>query len=200
MALVEELVIPARKGRAVRVATGDRVRVIDREGGQVADLFAFVAGDLSEYLSAQHTRAALDRLFPTVGEAFHSNRRRPVLTLLEDSSPGLHDMLIAACDPERYQGLGVTGWHASCQENLQRALDARGLHVPLIPQSVNLFMHIPVASDGSLGWEPARSRAGDAVTLQACAELIVAVSACPQDIVPINNLNPTSIGIEVHRD
>jgi uncharacterized protein YcgI (DUF1989 family) len=59
--------VPAREGRAVRVPAGAAVRVTDVEGTQVADLFAFCAEDPVELLSAQHTRAALDRLFPRVG-------------------------------------------------------------------------------------------------------------------------------------
>ena len=189
--------VPAREGRAVRVPAGAAVRVTDVEGTQVADLFAFCAEDPVELLSAQHTRAALDRLFPRVGEAFATNRRRPILTVERDDSPGVHDMLIAACDPARYAGLGVTDWHASCEENLQRAVAQFGIEQPAAPQSVNLFMNIPVGPDGELGWEPARSRAGDSITLRAELDCIVAVSACPQDIVPINGGNPTAILLEV---
>ncbi len=118
--------MPAREGRGVRVAAGQRFRVIDVDGGQVADTFAFRADDISEYHSAEHTRAYVSRLFPRVGEHFVTNHRRPILRLEEDRTPGIHDMLCAACDPERYTGLGVEGWHASCQENLQRAMAELG--------------------------------------------------------------------------
>jgi uncharacterized protein len=80
------------------------VRVIDPDGGQVADVFAFSADDPSEYHSAEHTRVHVGRLFPRVGEQFATNRRRPILTLEADDSPGIHDMLLAACDPTRYHG------------------------------------------------------------------------------------------------
>jgi uncharacterized protein YcgI (DUF1989 family) len=56
--------------------------VVDLHGGQVVDLFALRASDPSEYASAQHTRVHLLRLFPRVGEAFLSNRRRAILTLV----------------------------------------------------------------------------------------------------------------------
>jgi uncharacterized protein YcgI (DUF1989 family) len=106
-------------------------------------------------------------------------------------------MLIAACDPPRYEQLGVEGWHASCQENLQRALVGFGIDQPVAPQPVNLFMNIPIEPDGRLGWQPARSKAGDAVTLRAAIDCVVAVSACPQDLVPINGRGPTPILLEV---
>ena len=189
--------VPAREGRGVRVAAGQRFRVIDVEGGQVADTFAFRADDVSEYHSAEHTRVHVSRLFPRPGEHFVSNRRRPILLLEEDATPGIHDMLCAACDPERYTGLGVDGWHASCRENLERAMAELGVDRIEIPQPINLFMNIPVGTDGALGWEPAPTRAGDSVTLRAEMDCFVVVSACPQDIVPINDKDPTPIAIEL---
>ena len=189
--------VPAREGRGVRVAAGRRFRVIDVEGGQVADTFAFRADDVSEYHSAEHTRAVVSRLFPRVGEHFVTNHRRPILLLEEDDTPGIHDMLCAACDPERYTGLGVEGWHASCQENLRRAMASLGVPGVEVPQPINLFMNIPVREGGELGWEPAPTAAGDAVTMRAEMDCYVVVSACPQDLVPINGLNPTPIAIEL---
>jgi uncharacterized protein len=189
--------VPAREGRGVRVAAGQRFRVIDVDGGQVADTFAFRADDISEYHSAEHTRAYVSRLFPRVGEHFVTNHRRPILRLEEDRTPAIHDMLCAACDPERYTGLGVEGWHASCQENLRAAMAELGFDHVEVPQPINLFMNIPVRDGGELGWEPAPTRPGDSVTLRAAMDCIVVVSACPQDIVPINNGRPSPVAIEV---
>jgi uncharacterized protein len=193
----ERIYVPAREGRAARVDAGRAFRVIDVEGGQVADLFAFSVDDVAEYASAEHTRAHVNRLFPGVGEQFVTNRRRPILRFEDDRSPGTHDMLCAACDPTRYAGLGVDDWHASCQENLQTAMAELGFGRVEVPQPINLFMNIPVEPDGSIGWEPARTKAGDAVTLRPELDCYIVVSACPQDIVPINGGNPTSIEIEL---
>src|SRR6266540_2428600 len=55
------VVVPARDARAVRVRPGGRFRVVDIEGGQVVDLFAFVADDVAEYASAEHTRVHVNR-------------------------------------------------------------------------------------------------------------------------------------------
>ena len=49
-------VVPAGAGRAVALRAGQHVRVVDIEGGQVGDVFAFAADDPAEYLSASHTR------------------------------------------------------------------------------------------------------------------------------------------------
>jgi uncharacterized protein YcgI (DUF1989 family) len=193
----ERIVVPAREGRAVEVEAGRRFRVVDLEGGQVADTFAFRAEDLSEYHSAEHTRVYVDRLFPKPGEHFVTNRRRPILWFEEDATPGIHDMLCAACDPERYEGLGVEGWHASCEENLRKAMAELGHERIEIPQPINLFMNIPVDGNGELGWEPAPTKPGDHVVMRAEMDIVLAVSACPQDIVAINDRNPTPVAIEL---
>jgi uncharacterized protein YcgI (DUF1989 family) len=194
---VTRIDVPAREGRAVRVAAGQRLRVVDVQGGQVADTFAFRADDVAEHHSAEHTRVHVNRLFPRPGEQFVTNHRRPILLLEEDRTPGIHDMLCAACDPERYAGLGVQGWHASCRENLERAMAELGHDRIEVPQPINLFMNIPLGDGGALGWEPAPTAAGDYVTLRAEMDCIVVVSACPQDIVPINDKHPTPVAIDL---
>jgi uncharacterized protein YcgI (DUF1989 family) len=185
--------IPAREARGVRLAAGAEFRVIDLEGSQAGDLWAFAAD--GEYHDAPHTRVETGRLFPALGEQFWSNRRRPILTLLEDSSPGLHDMLMAACDPERFVRLGHVGPHASCQENLLRVLAEEGI-APFVPQPINLFMNIPVRPDGTLEQGAAQSAPGDHVGLRCELDCLIVVSACPQDIVQTNALAPTPLAIE----
>jgi uncharacterized protein YcgI (DUF1989 family) len=72
-----------------------------------------------------------------------------------------------------------------------------------VPQPINLFMNIPVAmetprqEDGTLGWEPALTQPGDSVLFRAERDCYIVVSACPQDIVPINQKNPTPLAIEL---
>ncbi len=188
--------IPAGEGRCVAVERNRRFRVVDVEGGQVADLFAFAAADPAEHLSASHTRGHLNRLFPRPGEPFISGRRRPLLMLESDESPGVHDMLIPACDTERYARLGARD-HASCAENLMAALAPHGITPGTVPQPVNLFMNIPVGTDGVLSWRRAPTLPGDGVTLCALDDLLVVVSACPQDLVDINGGRPTPLHLHL---
>jgi uncharacterized protein len=195
--VIKRVVVPAREGRAVAMTAGQRVRVVDVAGQQVGDVFAFALPGVTEHLSAAHTRGHVNRLFPRLGEAFVTDRRRRILRLVEDTSPGVHDMLIAACDPARYRALGIDGWHASCADNLHDALSAAGYTVPLVPQPVNVFMNIPVDPDGTLDWLAATSRAGDHVTFRAEIDSLVVVSACPQDLVGINGFEPSPLVVEV---
>jgi len=180
------------------LSVGDRLRIVDIEGSQVADVFVFTRDHNTEYLSPAHTRAHSSRLFPEVGGTFVTNERRPILLLCEDTSPGLHDMLMAPCDPQRYAALGYPG-HASCVSNLGLALVSVGRTVPDVVQPINVFMNVPVGPDGTLSWLPARSLPGQSITLEAMLDCVVVVSACPQDLIPINGGEPTALGLGIIR-
>ncbi|TFK47658.1 hypothetical protein OE88DRAFT_784452 [Heliocybe sulcata] len=179
--------IPARSGVAFPVGRGQSVRIINTHGSQVVDFFAFSSSDPLEYLSMQHTRASLNRITPKVGDTLTSSKRRPMLTITEDTTPGVHDTLIAACDPWRYQELGVEGWHASCAENLEKALAEKGIQIGFTPSPFNLFMNIPVKADGSLSFEEPVTSPEEYIEMRAEMDLLVACSACPQDVLKINN-------------
>jgi uncharacterized protein len=162
------------------------VRVINTHGQQVVDTWAFASEDLRECMSMEHSRVPLSHIMPKVGDVFVSNRRRPILALIADTSPGTHDMLIAACDRYRYELLGCKEYHDNCTDNLIAALAELGLQPPEIPSPLNLFMNIPVKGGNELSFEPPLGQPGDYVDLRAEMDCIVAFSACPQDIVPIN--------------
>jgi uncharacterized protein len=186
MAEGERVTIPARKGKAAILRARQSVRVINIHGSQVVDTWAFSLRDPREFMSMEHSHAHLQKLFPKPGDSFRSNRRRAILTLVEDTSPGIHDTVMAACDRYRYELLGCKGHHDSCTDNLAAALAELAMTPPETPAPLNLFMNIPVGTGGSLSFEPALSKPGDYVTLRAEMDCVVAFSACPQDIVPIN--------------
>lgn len=178
--------VPARQGRAARLAKGQTIVVINTHGTQVCDFWAFNAGNLSEFLSWEHARAGLSRVLPRPGDALLSNRRRPILTLAADTSPGVHDTLIAACDLFRYVDLGVPHYHDNCADNMRMALAAIGETVQEVPQPFNLWMNIPVRPDWSIDWLPPVAQPGDRLALRAEMDCIAVMSACPQDMIPIN--------------
>jgi uncharacterized protein YcgI (DUF1989 family) len=165
----------------------------------VVDTWAFNSADISEFMSMEHSRTALARILPKVGDSMVTNRRRPILTLVEDTSPGIHDTLLAACDRYRYELLGVQGYHDNCTDNLRSAMTALGVAPPETPSPWNLFMNIPVQPDGSVSFAAPVSKAGDYILLRAEMDCLVAFSACPQDIIPINGeaCTPTEAHFEV---
>ena len=190
--------VPAGHGRAFVLRAGERLRFATLEGGQVVDTWALVLPDLNEWMSMEHTRSGLLTLAPRVGDMLFSNRRRPVLKLVEDTSPGVHDTLIPACDAERYAQLGHQGPHRNCADNFRDALAEAGYAAPNVPAPFNVFMNIPVSEAGELRFEPSPAGRGDAVTVEAVLDVVVVLSACPQDLVPINgaHMRPTDVSVE----
>jgi len=191
------LLVPAGEGRGLKVGAGTAFRVVDVEGGQVGDLFAFCADDVGEYASASHTRPAIGRLFPQPGQTVLTNLRRPILELVEDTSPGYHDTLYAACDPARYRLLGVEGPHRSCAENLREAMGALGFADVSVPQPLNVFMDVRVDASGELVMRPASSTPGDHLLFRALIDCYVVLSSCPMDIIEISSGSITPLAIDV---
>ncbi|UYO00202.1 MAG: urea carboxylase-associated family protein [Devosia sp.] len=190
-------VVPAREGRAIRVRRGERLKVINTHGSQVGDFWAFSEADPGEHLSMEHLRPDLRRLTPGPGDAMVTNRRRNILTLLEDTSPGVHDTLVASCDIHRYHKLGHAGYHDNCTDNLRMALAAVGIALPEVPCPLNLWMNTPPQENGDMLWLPPVSRPSDFVTFRAEMDLIAVISACPMDLLPINGADSTPRSLSV---
>jgi uncharacterized protein len=195
---MDTLRVPGGEGRAVPLGEGQCFRVIDVAGGQVGDLFAFAAADPGEFASASHTRVAIRKLFPRPGDPVLTNRRRPILSVVEDTSPGRHDILYAACDPARYASLGAAASHRSCAGNLAEALRGRELEITAVPQPLNIFMDVRAEPDGTLVSAPASSRPGDYIAFRATQDCLVALSSCPMDIVPISSGGITPLELQVY--
>jgi uncharacterized protein YcgI (DUF1989 family) len=191
--------IAARRGRATFLVRGQCIKVINTHGSQVVDTWAFSRANMAEFMSMEHSRATLRHIIPRVGDALLTNRRRPILTLTEDTSGGVHDTLMAACDRYRYEELGHQGYHDNCTDNLAAALAALDLTPPETPSPLNLFMNIPWSGPGDLSFEPPVSVPGSFVVLRAEMDLVIALSACPQDILVINGIGctPTEAHFEV---
>ena len=195
----ERHTIPARRGRAARLSQGQSIKIINTHGQQVVDTWAFSTEDLTEFMSMEHIRPTLTRIFPRAGDDLVTNRRRPILHFAEDTSPGVHDTLMAACDDYRYGLLGCTEYHDNCTDNLFAALRNIGLTVPECPSPLNMWMNIPVDGEGNTEWGVPASKPGDYVVLRAEMDCVVAMSCCPQDILPVNGAacEPTGANYQI---
>jgi uncharacterized protein YcgI (DUF1989 family) len=61
--MTDLMVVPARRGRAVRVATGKAIQINNTHGQQVVDTWCFNADELSEFMSMEHLHATLQGFF-----------------------------------------------------------------------------------------------------------------------------------------
>jgi uncharacterized protein len=198
---MQRINVPGSHARAVRVARGQTITVINTHGTQVVDFWALRVDRPDIALSMQHSRIRWRNLRPRPGDDLLDEERSDMLTLLADTSPGVHDTVIAACDPFRYAQLGAAPGHRSCCENFAEALAELGIaRVGPVPAPLNLFMNIPWDLDGNITFEPTVSGPGDSVTLRAETDVIAIASACPMDIVPINGPGggaPVDVELEI---
>ncbi|KAF1841836.1 uncharacterized protein K460DRAFT_174362 [Cucurbitaria berberidis CBS 394.84] len=163
-----------------------------------------------EYLSLPHTRASSYKLVPEVDDELLTNLRNPIITLVEDTSPGAHDTLTAACDANLYTALGIDkpAEHGSCAENLVLALkelnETAGLKgakavgadisVNIAPTPLHLFMNAPLeltannSSEGAgakgavIKVEEPKGKKRSFVRFRAERDVVVVFSACPMDV------------------
>ena len=201
--LVGRLAVKARQIRPgtaqmIEVKQGQLVQIVDMQGKQVADFVAFNAKDKNEYLSTAVSRGANNNVMLQKGQTLFSNRRNPMLEITDDTV-GRHDTLFAACDPARYELLGAPG-HASCRVALTEALEEFGVDYDRIPDPINWFMNVAIRQRGELEIREPLSERGDQVQLTALMDLVIAVSACPQDLTPTNGTTPTDILVRLYRE
>lgn len=171
--------IAPRSGIAFLLRAGQRLRVIDPRGEQVADLIAFNRDDTQEYLSSGRTLDYASRLFLTTGDLLYSNRSRPMFRIGEDRVRR-HDFLLTPCSTDTFRILyGHDHPHRGCHGNLAEVLAPYGIAPDQIPVTFNVFMNVDVNGEtGEIAVRPPRSKAGDYVDFVAQMDLIVGLTAC----------------------
>ena len=189
--------IPARRGVAVHVFKGQKVKIINTHGNQVVDFWAFNSEHSGEFMSMEHCRVGLGRYRPKPGDVLITNQRRKILKFIEDTSPGVHDTLMAACDRYRYEQLGCTDFHDNCTDNLWEALAAVRFKPTETPCPFNLWQNTPVDTNGEIEQMPTVSKRGDFVLFKVLMNAVLSFSACPQDIVQINSGRPTDAHYQI---
>jgi uncharacterized protein YcgI (DUF1989 family) len=195
-------ILPASHGRAYAMQAGQIAIITNLHGNQVVDAWALSAADPAEFSSMDHTRSVNSNIYFEKGMKVVSNRRRPMVTLIDDSAALRHDTLLCPCNAELYEQLGCDGYHRSCSDNFHEALSGKATDLPLTPASLNLFMNVPVNADGALERRAPASKAGDYVSLRAEMDLLLVLSACPQDVTVINgdDRTPRDVAIRIVGD
>jgi uncharacterized protein YcgI (DUF1989 family) len=187
---VRSVTVPPQS--ALEVHRGEIVWIVDVEGRQVGDLWVIDADDHSRWLSTSHTRDRIERLFPWVGEAFTDQVGVPILALVTDTSPGVHDMLFPPCDRWLYESAGRFD-HPNCLHNFISAAASMGISLPVVPDPVNVFQNSRPQSDGTLSVLAAASEPGDAICFRALRDVVVVLTWCSVDNSPTNNFRCTAL-------
>jgi uncharacterized protein YcgI (DUF1989 family) len=194
--MVSEVHVPASTAGVAEAKRGQVLQIVDLEGQQVGDLMAYRAGDPTEYLSPAHTLSCLVRLMPETGDELFSNHRTPLLRITRDDV-NTHDMIVPCCDPERYGRDYGKPEHPSCLGSLETALEEFGSDFGAPGESAwNVFMNNRHEDGRIVTYEPEHG-AGASIDLDVLEDLVVALSACPQDLSPCNAFNPTAMAIRI---
>ena len=188
--------IEPQTGTAFEMNRGDRLRVIDPLGEQVADFIAFARDDPREWLSSGRTLDYNSTIYLTAGHILYSNRSTRMLTITADTV-GRHDFLYTPCSPETFSILyKTTGHHPSCFENLLINLRTFGIEPDQIPTTFNIFMNVDLSPTGELSVLPPRSKAGDSIEMRAEVDLIVGLTACSAEMSNNYRFKPIEFEIE----
>jgi uncharacterized protein len=167
-----------RSGVGFVLRKGENLRVIDPQGGQVSDMLAFMANDIQEALSNGRTFDYEETIRLGVGNRLWSNRSNPMLEIVADTV-GSHDFLLTPCSEATFRHFYKDRpVHRGCFGNLAEALEPFGIRPDAIPVAFNIFMKVPVATDGRLRVLPPETKAGDYIEFVALEDLVIGLTAC----------------------
>jgi uncharacterized protein len=170
--------IAPQSGSGFRMKRGEVLRVVDPQGEQVSDLFAFAADNPHCSLSSGRTIDYASKIYLTTGDVLWSNDSRPMFTILRDDVRR-HDFLLTPCSQAMFEILYQhRGHHPSCFENLVNAFAPFGIGPESISTTFNIFMRVDVSSDGSVSVKPPLSKPGDTIELRAEMDLLCGLTAC----------------------
>ncbi|KAL2066847.1 hypothetical protein VTL71DRAFT_1271 [Oculimacula yallundae] len=216
----KSLTIPAKHGTAIPLLAQQCIKIHNKHGNQVVDTWAFTLPSSSlsttvpptqkstkplSHLSTSQTRSQLRKIRPSLKDTFVDNHCVPIISLIEDTSGGVHDMLFPACNPQRYAHLKSElekegkEPHRSCAQNCIEAAREVGVEVreEEVPSPLNLFMCVEIDQDGKIELREPKSGKGSWVVLRAEVECLVVLSACPNDISAVNAWRCRDVEVEV---
>lgn len=192
----DEIIIPPYEGRSAMLRKGEELIIIDMEGKQVGDFVCFNHADPEEHVSPVHMRASLSSIRLKIGDFLYSNRRRPLMQLVEDTV-GKHDFFFPACDYYRYKIDFDTDDHPNCHDNLQTALRKYNIHPNNIPDPINIFMNNVLDDLGDYEIHEPLSKPGDYIRLKALDDVVIACTTCSQDMAPVNGFKVTPLKMQI---
>ena len=182
------------------VAAGERLRLAQPEGEQVADFVSFNRDDVSELLSMHSSRAVNLSWRLTEPHVLFSNRTRAMWQIEEDLTRENYcggGFCSEHLNVARYGAVAAGG--PNCQSNLEAAvrgygMDRRSFNVDAC---FNVFMTVAYDQDGKWEIRPPKGKPGDYIVLRALMPQIVAISNCPVLFNACNNFRLKSLSLEI---
>lgn len=195
--LSQEILVPAKYGKAFPVERGQIMRVTQQHGPQVVDVNVFNADNHKEHFWAGRTRI-IEAAHLTIGHRLWSVEpwMNSMFTIVADTVTGqitergarFHDMWYPRCNNGYTQlHYGETG-RRTCHVNMLEAGEPFGIPEYLIHDTINLFQRSGLDRDSDTYFaEPTASKVTDYVDLRADMDCLVIISACPGHLNPVVN-------------
>jgi uncharacterized protein YcgI (DUF1989 family) len=178
--LLSETRIPRAEGRAFELHAGQVLRLIAIEGKQVGDLTAWNLHDHRETFNVIFTTAMNDRSVSHVRKLYSGPPHFNEMLTLENDSHGVH-WLGGRCNRFLYEAMGAAG-HRNCHDNILEAVAPLGIDETNAPlDTLNVFMNVAYEPSGSFTFAPPVIDKGDFVDFRASIDLLIAISACPNE-------------------
>jgi uncharacterized protein YcgI (DUF1989 family) len=189
-------------GISFEIEEGQRLRLTQPEGEQVADFISFARDDVRELLSMHSSRAVNLSWKLTAPDVLYSNRTRPMWQIEDDLTAENYcggGYCSEHLNVARYGAVGVGA--LSCQSNLEAAVRGYGMDRSSfnVDACFNVFMTVAYDADGKWEIRPPKGKPGDHMTLVALMPQIVAISNCPILFNSCNNFRLKPLTLEILR-
>ncbi len=189
-----ETVVPHNSGYKVEVPKGHFLRV---RGFSIVDFVVFDQHNLRERFDQGRTKTNQNTIYISTGHVLYSKSNLELMTIVEDTYDGNHDLQKGMCSRSRHElafrkGLMKASYlreitwdelpDHGCWENLQSVLTPIGVAPEDIPSPFNIFQHMAIdAVTGSMTNSSKRPAEPDGayITLHAEMDCLAALSACP---------------------
>ena len=200
----EEYLVNKSTAIAYEIKKGDYIEIIDLYGRQCSDFMAFDSEALQNgkenSIDTTVSRAIHGGSYPMPGlHAKYYDKNMDTLIEVVQDTIGRHDTFGTACTRKMYEDAGYFG-HTNCSDNFNYVLTPYGVEKRLGWAAINLFFNTSIDSNNVLFSDMPWSRPGDYVLFKAQKDLVCVSSACPSDIEPANDWNPTDIYVRVYNE
>lgn len=194
--LVSQEAFAFNTGVALELKKGQSIRVIGRT---TVDFVALNLHNLNERFDQARTKTNQAKIFITKGDVLFSKGNNVMMTIVEDTFPGHHDLQKGMCSRKRFEmvfrgeskrELPGGGTQTSkrwedlpdhgCLENLTEALRPWKVSPDDIPSPFNIFQNMQIDGEtGRMLWDHLDLQNDSYVELRAEMDLLVAGSSGP---------------------
>jgi uncharacterized protein len=196
----QAMTLAPASGISFEIEAGQKLKLTQPEGEQVADLVSFNRDDVRELLSMLSSRAVNLSWKLTAPHVLYSNCTRPMWQIEEDLTG------------ENYCGGGYCSEHlnivrygevgkgaVNCQSNLEKAIRGYGMDRWNfnVDACFNVFMTVAYDQNGVWEIRPPKGKPGDYIIMRALLPQIVAISNCPILFNACNNFRLKPLTLEI---